>query len=581
MSFLTGADYPEDTQQRELLLYKIKWLVIFRIVVVTILLGSAIVIQLNINASHKLDLLYFFIVLSYIFTAITLHLLKQVNNVRLYAYFQIIYDLVLETGIVYITGGVESIFTFTYIFTVIAASILLLRRGAFIVASLSTILYGTLVELQFYHVLPLYVSLQFPFTMINSSAIYYNIFLNSCAFYLVAFLSSYLSESLRRTHQRLRETSHDLTELQTFHHNILQSMHSGLLTTDLQAKITSYNKAAELITGYALSEVYGHDLYFLFPEVDASQLIWSHSDAQKFVRRLETTIRTKFGSKVYLGLSISPLLDNTAKVSGITCIFQDLTELKDMEEQIARADRLAAIGQLAAGVAHEIRNPLASIIGSIQMLQSELNLTEENQALMDIILKESARLDRILTDFLLYARPRTITFAKCDILHEVILSTIGLLKRDQRFPKENISIQIDSTPNFPKIVCDVQQIQQVFWNLLLNALQSMSNGGTLAIRTRVEKVEAWELGTRVPLYAGIIAISDSGVGMDEEALRHIFHPFYTTKKNGTGLGLAIVHSIIKNHHGTIRVKSAINEGTTIEIVLPLTQENWSRRSELR
>lgn len=574
MSFLTSPEYSEDSQQQEVLLYKIKWLVIFRIILVTLLLGSALIIQLNVTTSRRLELLYFFIILSYVFTAVTLHLLKRVKNIRLYAYIQIIYDLVLETGMVYITGGVESIFTFTYIFTIIAASILLFRRGAFIAASLSTILYGTLVDLQFYRILPLQVSLQFPYTAVNSSAIYYNIFMNSCAFYLVAFLSSYLSESLRRTHQRLQETSHDLTELQMFHHNILQSMHSGLLTTDLQGKITSYNRAAELITGYSLSEVYGQDLQNIFPDLDPEKLIHSNSRIYRGSQRLETTIRTKSKSRGYLGLSISLLLDNVAKVSGLICIFQDLTELKEMEEQIARADRLAAIGQLAAGVAHEIRNPLASITGSIQMLKSELDLSEDDQALMEIILRESDRLDNILADFLNYARPKPLTFAKCDILHEVILPIIGLLKRDRRFPGEHIAIELDSVPNFPKIVCDVQQLQQVFWNLSLNALQAMSSGGTLTIRTAVEKVEDWELGTQTPIYVGVISLSDTGVGMDEEALRQIFTPFYTTKKNGTGLGLAIAHSIIKNHHGLIKVKSSINEGTTFEVVLPLKQEYW-------
>ncbi len=574
MSFLTSPEYPEDSQQQEILFYKIKWLVIFRIILVTLLLGSGLVIQLNVTTSRRLELLYFFIILSYVFTAITLHLLKYVKNVILYAYVQIVYDLLLETGMVYITGGVESIFTFTYIFTIIAASILLFRRGAFIAASLSTILYGTLVDLQFYRIVPLHISLQVPLSVVNSSAIYYNIFMNSCAFYLVAFLSSYLSESLRRTHQRLQETSHDLTELQMFHHNILQSMHSGLLTTDLQGKITSYNRAAEVITDYSLSEVYGRDIQDIFPDIDASELIHSNSHTYRGIHRLETTIQTKSGSKVYLGVSISLLLDNVAKVSGLICIFQDLTELKEMEEQIVQADRLAAIGQLAAGVAHEIRNPLASITGSIQMFQSELDLSKDDKTLMEIVLRESARLDNILTDFLNYARPKPLTFAKCDIFHEVVLPTIGLLKRDRRFPGERIAIELDSVPNFPKIVCDIQQIQQVFWNLFLNALQAMSSGGTLTIQTSVEKVEDWELGTQIPIYVGVISIRDTGIGMDEETLRHIFNPFYTTKKHGTGLGLAIAHSIITHHHGFIKVKSVINEGTTCDVVLPLKQKHW-------
>jgi len=576
MSFSTSSAYPEDPQQRSILVYKIKWLMIFRVVVVTVLLGSALIIQVRVHRTRPLELLYLFIILSYVFTAVTVHFLRHVSNVRIYAYSQIVYDLFLETGIVYITGGVESLFTFTYIFTIISASILLFRRGAFIAASLSTILYGALIDLQFYRILPLYDSNRFLFVTVNSSTIYYNIFLNSCAFYLIAFLSSYLSESLRRTNQRLRETSHDLSELQTFHQNILQSMHSGLLTTDLHGKITSYNNAAEQITGYNLSEVYGVDFHKIFPGIDTFQLIHTLSNTSRTFHRFETTISTKAKSReLYLGISVSLFYGNNQKVSGLIFIFQDLTDLRAMQERIARADRLAAIGQLAAGVAHEIRNPLASISGSIQMLESaELDFSDDNKALMEIILRESHRLDTILTDFLLYARPKRISFVKCDLVHEAILSTVVLLKGDQRFPAEKIHIQIESAPNFPKIVCDVQQIQQVFWNLFLNAIQAMPDGGTLHIRTRVEEVEGWELGAQVPVYAGIITVQDTGDGIAEEHFRHIFHPFYTTKKGGTGLGLAIVHSIIENHHGTIKVRSTVGEGTTFEVVLPLTQEHW-------
>lgn len=574
MSAFVFPHNPEDMQHKEILVYRLKWLVIFRIVLVTLLLGSALIIQFNASTSRPLELLYVFIIVSYVFTAITVYLLKRIRNVQLYAYFQIIYDLVFETGIIYITGGVESVFTFTYIFSIIAASILLLRRGAFIAASLSTILYGTLVDLQFYRVLPSYASLTPLFISVNSSAIYYNIFLNSCAFYLVAFLSGYLSESLKRTDQRLREASHDLSELQMFHHNILQSMHSGVFTTDLHGKITSYNHAAEAITGYTLSEVYGEDLRRFFPGLDPYELLSSSSTSPKAARRLETTITTRTGARVYLGLSVALFLDHRAKVAGLIGIFQDLTELKEMEEQVARADRLAAIGELAAGVAHEIRNPLASISGAIQMLKSELTLNQDNQTLMEIILRESTRLDTILSNFLLYARPKPLTFAKCDLLHDAIIPTVGLLKQDQRFPGEKMTIQIDAPPNFPKIVCDVEQIQQVFWNLCLNAFQAMPHGGVLTIAAGVKKIEDWEFKTKEPFYAGVISVHDTGEGIDPETLHYIFHPFYTTKKRGTGLGLAIAHSIVKHHHGMIKVKSTQQTGTTFDVILPLKQEHW-------
>ena len=577
---LTSSEYEEDVEQQSVLFYKIKWLMIFRIIVVTILLGSALIIQLNVQKTRPLDLLYGLIIASYVFTAVTVYLLKYITKPRRYAYLQILYDLCLETGIVYITGGVESLFTFTYIFTIIAASILLFRRGALIVASLSTIFYGVLVDLQFYQILPLYNAPQFAMISVTSSTIYYNIFLNSCAFYLVAFLSSYLSESLRRTHQRLRETSHDLTELQTFHQNILHSMHSGLLTTDLHGKITSFNPAAEQITGYKLSEVYGLGLNEVFPQIDTALLLTGLSNANVFsraIQRFETQITPKTREKALsLGFSVSLLQDNHQKVSGLIFVFQDLTDLRAMQEHLARSDRLAALGQLAAGVAHEIRNPLASISGSIQMLhETDIGSNADNKALMEIILRESKRLDQILTDFLLYARPKPLNFAKCDLIHEVILSIIGLLKQDPRFPVEKVQVQVESAPNFPKVVCDVEQMQQVFWNVLTNAFQAMQHdGGTLDIQTRVEKLGIWQPQLQMPIYAAVISIRDTGVGIEEEQLRNIFNPFYTTKKGGSGLGLAIVHSILEKHRGMINVKSVVGQGTTCEVILPLTQDHW-------
>lgn len=574
MSSLIHQEYPEDTQQEEILLYKIKWLMVFRIVLVTILLGSTIIVQLSIPQSPTLDFLYIFIILSYTFTAITMSWLKQVKRLAQYAYLQIFFDVLFETGIVYITGGVESIFTFTYIATIISAGILLFRRGAFLAASISIIFYGVLIDLQFYRILPIPMSMQFPYSRVDASVIYYNIFLNACAFYLVAFLSGYLSESLKKTHQRLQQTSHDLNELQAFHHNILQSMQSGVLTTDLFGRITSYNRAAETITGYALGQVYGKYLDEIFPDLDGKAIIENFSTHAGLIRRVETKMLTRASSQVYLGFSLSPFLDNQSKISGLIGIFQDLTELRAMQEQIARTDRLVAIGQLAAGVAHEIRNPLASISGSIQLLRSELTLNPENKALVEIILRESARLDRILSDFLSYARPRPLTFAKSDIMHDVIFPTINLLKRDERFAAEKFTIQVDSEPNFPKFVCDAQQLQQVIWNLCLNALQAMPQGGVLRLQTSLEMLDKWELNTPEKIDVGVIIVSDTGEGMDDDTLRHIFHPFYTTKASGTGLGLAIVHSIIKNHHGTIRVKSLPHQGARFEVVLPLKQEYW-------
>lgn len=572
-----------DDSKNEAGFNKIKWLIFLRIVVITLTLGSALLFQLQNANPAALDPLYNFIIFAYLFAVFSIILLKIIRNFYILAYFQIISDLLFETGFVYATGGIKSFFSFTYIFSIIAASIILFRKGAFVIASLSSLLYGTLATLQYYEIIPTYGPPGFPFTTLNISSFYYNIFLNICAFYLVAFLSSYLAESLKITHEQLQETSSDLNELQVFHKNILQSMSSGLLTTNLVGKITSYNRAAEEITGYKFEEAYGADLDQILPGVCVKEIFDIMEKTNQSSYRFQKMVKSKDGTTMYLGMTAS-ILKNIRRneVTGLTIIFQDLTELREMEEQVRRSDRLAALGELAAGIAHEIRNPLASIKGSVQMLKADLKLEEESRTLMDIIIRESTRLNNIITDFLVYARPTPLTLNKFDIIREIIDPTLVLLKNSQE-----CSDLIHIEKIYPQepiwVVCDRQQMRQVLWNLCLNAVQAMPRGGILLIS--VKKIEGNLDGKDVPPSKKLtlpeiknsrrswctITIQDTGYGIKSEDLEKIFVPFFTTKENGTGLGLAIVHNIIENHQGIIKVKSKINEGTIFEVSLPCSE----------
>lgn len=562
---------------------KIKWLIFLRIVVITLTLGSALLFQLQDASPAALDPLYNFIIFAYLFAVFSIVLLKIIRNFYILAYFQIISDLLFETGFVYVTGGIKSFFSFTYIFSIIAASIILFRKGAFVVASLSSLLYGTLATLQYYEMVPIYGPPGFPFTTLNISSFYYNIFLNICAFYLVAFLSSYLAESLKTTRKQLQETSSDLNELQVFHKNILQSMSSGLLTTNLVGKITSYNRAAEEITGYKFEDAYGADLDQILPGVYVKEIFDIMEKTNQSSYRFQKMVKSKDGTNMYLGMTAS-ILKNIRRneVTGLTIIFQDLTELREMEEQVRRSDRLAALGELAAGIAHEIRNPLASIKGAVQMLKAELKLEEESRTLMDIIIRESTRLNNIITDFLVYARPTPLTLSKSDIIREIIEPTLVLLKNNQE-----CSDHIHIEKVFPQepvwVICDRQQMRQVLWNLCLNAVQAMPRGGILFISVKKTEgnLDGRDLSSSKKLiyseiknnrrYWCTITIQDTGYGIKVEDLEKIFVPFFTTKENGTGLGLAIVHSIIQNHQGIIKVKSKINEGTIFEVSLPCSE----------
>jgi len=241
--------------------------------------------------------------------------------------------------------------------------------------------------------------------------------------------------------------------------------------------------------------------------------------------------------------------------------FQDLTEVRALEETSRRQDRLAAVGRVAAGIAHEIRNPLASMRGSIQVLRSEISGDSGQAELMEIILRESDRLNRIITDFLTYARPRNSTFTDVD-LREPLRETFALLRhspevRDDHVLEENL-------PDEPvTISADASQLKQVFWNLSRNALQAMPAGGSL----RVEMNLAANGRLR-------ITFSDMGDGMSPEQVEQLFEPFSSSTSGGTGLGLSIVYQIIRDHSGTINVRSREGHGTTISIELPgVTQES--------
>jgi two-component system sensor histidine kinase PilS (NtrC family) len=256
-----------------------------------------------------------------------------------------------------------------------------------------------------------------------------------------------------------------------------------------------------------------------------------------------------------MGISISPLTDGTQRRRGVIAVFQDLTEVHEMRERVRKADRLAAVGELSAGIAHELRNPLASISGSIEMLYHELALDGENKRLMELIMRESDRLDRIISDFLEFARLRTprrvpSKLARC------IDDVVTLVKQNTE-KSDGVAIKTNFDPALPDIWMDDEQMRQVFMNLAVNACEAMENGGTLEIsaeRTSEARVR--------------IAFKDSGPGIEPEGLEKMFEPFFTTKDGGTGLGLAMANKIVTAHGGSIEFKNA-ERGAVFTIVLPV------------
>lgn len=460
---------------------RIQWLMFFRAVVVTFLLGATAIVQLRQSQffQHVPALyLYALIGFTYALTLIYAFLLPRVKNFRIFAYGQILGDVFFITLLIYFTGGIASIFSWVYLLSIFSASTILYRRGGLLVASASSILYGTLLDVEYYQLI-LPFGGRPPFNLsYESSYVFYLIAVNMAAFYLVALLSSYLAEQVRRKDEELKKRMIDYRQLERLYKHIVQNVISGLITIDEKERITSFNRMAEEITGHKFEEVYQEEIEGLFPGFSAWKKSIGNAAGEVWSRlrflRWETRFKKKDGADLILGFSLSPLKDSSDREIGSILIFQDLTRLREMEEQLKRSDRLAAVGKMAAGIAHEIRNPLASISGSIEILKDEVGNSGPNQQLMGIILREVGRLNSLIEDFLLFARP--ISPGKEEIhLNGLIEEILEICTHSPDFYP-----QIRVETHFRDelfIQGDPHQIRQVFWNLFINAAQAMPEGG--------------------------------------------------------------------------------------------------------
>ena len=552
-----------------------------RAIILTLLLTISYLFQISEEKSFFIPLennFYYFIGFFYLVTIVYAFLLNRVGDLRRFAFIQILADHFFIIGLIYFTGGKDSFFPITYIFAIIGSSIIFYKRGAYFSASFASLLYGLLLLLQYYRWIAPPGQLSDTY---ESTPIFYSLILYMATFYIVAFLSSTISEELKRKKSELVQKQDDYNQLEAFNRNIVQSLDSGLLTIDLEGKINFMNRTAERILNVNEEALKGVSVYSLFPEIrerienleDRGPGFFSEN------QRYETLFIDQNEQKVYLGFSISPLTGADASLMGHTLIFKDITTLKEMEQQMIRVDKLAAVGQLAAGMAHEIRNPLTSLSGSIQMLKSELVLDAPNQRLMEIILRESERLNSLITDFLLFAQPPKTNKALCNI-HQIMDETIDLFLNSSEC-HEAIRVIRPETPQDLQIMIDPDQMKQVFWNLLINAAQAMANGGEIRVHLETRQNGLLSLNPpgstsrRARTWLNIL-VSDSGRGIPVQEKEKIFDPFYTTKDGGTGLGLSIVHKIIESHRGLIRVESELGRGTTFAIFLPMDKDEETK-----
>lgn len=504
------------------------WYLICRTAVITFLLGGSAVFYLQGYLRHiSATPLFVLIGIAYCEALLSAVFLSKTKNIYRFAQLQIVWDLIFVTVLILLSGGVESIFSFAYLLIIVAASFLLSRRLTILAASAAVILFGAVLDLQYFG----YLKSLSLYRSVPDGTFFSTLFVHSFAFFLVAILSGTLAELWRKSEAQLQRKSVDLAELEKLNSTILEHINSGLILVDTGHGILSFNRAASDITGLKLENIYGRCVEDIFPDLLGSTTL----EGQPVTRREGVFVRTR-GERLVLGYATTPAKGSQGEKIGTLITFQDLTQLKKIEEDLKRADRLAAVGRLAASMAHEIRNPLASISGSVQLLLENTPDRGEDQNLMHIVVSEADRLNGLLTSFLHFARPRppekedvSISFLIADLL--------VLMRADKRFHSVEL---VNNCPDHVIMTVDSQQIQQTLWDLAVNSIEAMQGEGLLKF-------------TVIENNASTIIIEDSGPGIPDSLRQRIFEPFFSTKEKGTGLGLASVHSVIEAHGGNVSV----------------------------
>ncbi len=542
----------------ETLRRKLLWLIGGRAAIVTVLLGSASLILYRRPGELPISPLYAVIGLTYALTIVWTLTLPFVDRHLWMIDVQVAADAALVSVLVHITGGVSSYFASLYTLPIIAASTVRSWRGGLMVTGLSSIMYAGLVISQYQGMsLPL---ASVPGTLPEIRVAVFTTGLNVFGFVAVAGLSGYLAEGLRRTGAQLEQTSTQLADLQAFNQHVIDSLTSGLATCDVRGRLLTLNRAAETITGLNAAEAVGGDAMELLQLPQRFDRMFDRLAPKTALQRHEYGYRHPDGRRIEVGVSSAPILTPGGE-GGFLFTFQDVTELKKRDREARVQQRLAAVGEMAAGIAHEIRNPLASMAGSIQILRDELPLTPEQSQLMDIVLRESDRLNDTIRNFLAFARPQRASMVEID-LRAIVIETARLLENHTDVT-EHHAVAVDVPPNPVMYRADQAQIRQIVWNLATNGLRAMQSGGRLGLSVRAG-VRAADSTPEV-----VIAVQDEGVGIAPEDMDGIFQPFRGAFSRGTGLGLSIVHRIATEYGGEVRVNSTKGKGTTFEVALPV------------
>lgn len=474
------------------------------------------------------------------------------------AYLQLLVDSTLVTWLTYRLRDSDFPLVPLYLVIIFVSAMVLPRTGVVLVGIFCSVCYiGLLILFKVGLLVGGYPIIQQDPRYLQNNPLLYVV-----AMLALTVLGGQLAERIRRSDVELESVGRNLAELRAFNQRIIESIKSGLVTTDLNGLITSFNRAAEDITGFRATEVRGKafTLVFTSEKLDLQFNPPLIDDSGERFRRFEADCRAADERVIRLGFTVSQLTDESGAVTGYVFSFQDLTEILKLEQEIRRQDRLAALGKMAAGIAHEIRNPLAAMRGSIQLLRSELELNEDHDSLMKIVLRESDRLNGIINDFLAYARPSPLKISPVDIV-SLVEETVTLLRHSPEV-KANHRISIHSKESSLRVIADSNQLKQVIWNLSRNAIQAMAEGGELAIHVGQMADRSIQ-----------IRLLDTGPGLSRTQLERLFEPFSSEREGGTGLGMAIVYQIVQDHQGSIEVANRTEGGQSkgAEIVLTFPQ----------
>jgi len=532
---------------------ELRLLMALRVVTVTTLLVCAFGIEVTFRPSEGLYSLFLLTAVAYGTVLLYAVLDRWIKGTRSFTLIQLVGDALVITAFVQITGGLDSPMSFLYLMPISVGSMMLYRHGGLAMAGICWALYASLAYVD---------GLWAPFgglaqrPNVEPGGTVYLLLAHLVAMLAFALLSSYLSERVRVQGKELAEKQRAVARLKALNENIIESINSGLITTNLGGEINFMNRGGTEILRLTHQEVEGRPIEQLFGLGKGYLSVIRRHLLEERRFRFERYHTTSADDKIFLGIAVSNLYDKAGQPLGYIFIFQDLTEINALEQEMRLKERMVALGEMAAGMAHELRNPLAAISGSVQYLKGDLNPAGETLELMDIILRESQRLDQAIKDFLTFARPGRFSSQVVDLV-KLFEDNIKLLRRsaefrpghriETRYPEEGLSCEVDAN-----------RMKQIFWNLATNALKAMPDGGTLSISARL-----LEDSCQVEL-----RFTDEGQGMDEHQRETYFQPFSSSFAEGTGLGAAIVYRLIQEHRGKIFVESAADSGTTVRILLP-------------